>query len=128
MSAGMRWILLLSLTACGASGDYSSGGGAFSGDAGGGCLSSNECPTGTTCNDFGQCEAPPPMGDGGVTTPPETEYTLGTPITAQRFVYVPMTAENELARIDGATLAVTATAVGNAPRDGRGGGRRRRLR
>jgi hypothetical protein len=119
MSGGMRWILLFSLAACsGGSADFGAGGGAFSGDAGasgGGCLSSNECPTGTTCNDFGQCEAPAPMSDGGV--PPETEFMLGTPITAQRFVYVPMTAENELARIDGATLAVTATAVGDAPRD-----------
>lgn len=120
MAGGMRWILLFSLAACGYGGDDSFGtGGAFSGDAGasgGGCLSSNECPTGTTCNDFGQCEPPASMGDGGV-PPAETEYTLGTPITAQRFVYVPMTVENELARIDGATLAVTATAVGNAPRD-----------
>src|SRR5262249_43469828 len=78
--------------------------------------SSNECPTGYTCNDFGHCEAPSPMGDGGV-PPAETEYDLGAPVTSQRFVYVAMTAENELARIDGNTLAVTATPVGSAPRD-----------
>src|ERR1700748_218461 len=109
----MRWMLLL-LAACGSE-LAPAGGGAVS-DAGAACLSSNECPTGMVCNDFGSCEAPPPTGDGG-TPPPETEVAFGTPTIGQRFVYVPMTAENELARIDGATLAVTATAVGNAPRD-----------
>jgi len=111
----MRWMILL-LTACSSNGYDLGGGGAAAGDAGAGCLSSNECPTGMVCNDFGRCEAPQPTGDGGM-PPPETEYALGAPITAQRFVYVPMTAENELARIDGVTLAVTSTAVGNAPRD-----------
>jgi hypothetical protein len=113
-------LMLVSLAAaCGSEGAYS--GDNFAGDAGvggtgGGCLSSNECPTGTVCNDFHQCEAPPPMGDGGV-APPETEVDIGTPIVSQRYVYVAMTAENELARIDGNTLAVTATAVGASPRD-----------
>ncbi len=118
------WIVFcvsVGVAACSGSGADSSfgGGGVAAGDAGfSGCLSSNECPTGYTCNDFGQCEAPTaPPGDGGTTPPPETELDLVTPVTAQRFVYVPMTAENELARIDGATLAVTATRVGNAPRD-----------
>jgi len=111
--------LLLLLGACAGGADFAPGGGAFSGDAGVGCLSSNECPTGYTCSDFGTCEPPPtmPPGDGGTTPPPETEVDFGAPITAQRFVYVAMTAENELARIDGATLAVTATPVGNQPRD-----------
>ena len=31
-----------------------------------GCLSSNECPAGYICNDFGNCEKPPPaMDDAG---------------------------------------------------------------
>lgn len=99
------------------SADYG-GLGASAADAGVGCLSSNECPTGMVCNDFGVCEAPPAMGSGsGSSAPPETEVDLGSPISAQRYVYVPMTAENELARIDGQTLAVTATPVGPAPRD-----------
>ncbi|MFT3692079.1 MAG: hypothetical protein QM831_02980 [Kofleriaceae bacterium] len=107
--------MLLWLGACAS--NAVDGGGASLGDAGGvGCLSSNECPTGTFCNDFGQCEAPSGMGSGS-SSPPETEVDLGSPISAQRYVYVAMTAENELARIDGSTLAVTATPVGASPRD-----------
>lgn len=111
-------VLIFGLAACGAGNDVSGGAQTGASDAGASaCFSSNECPTGSTCNDFGQCEAPTgPRGDAG-TPPPETELDLITPVTAQRFVYVPMTAEDELARIDGATLAVTATAVGKAPRD-----------
>ena len=67
------WLTLLSLAACGAGGDYDPSGGDGAGgaasDAGSpGCLSSNECPTGYICNDFGRCEMPPPSGDGGVAT------------------------------------------------------------
>ena len=114
--------VLLFLAACSSSnahGDLgpSGGGGASSADAGasGQCLSSNECPTGWTCSDFHVCEPPGSMGDGGV--PPETEYQFGQPTSSQHFVYVAMTAQNELARIDGRTLAVTATAVGKAPKE-----------
>jgi len=116
MQPGMRVIALVLavLPACGA-GNYDAVGGSATGDGGFGCLSSNECPTGYTCNDFGKCEAPPPMGDGGVA--PETEYQLGKPISSQRYVYVAMTGQNELARIDGNTLAVTSTAVGKSPRE-----------
>src|SRR5205823_4157078 len=109
MGAGMRISVLLVLAACGsekAAGSVGpSGGGASAADAGvAGCLSSNECPTGWTCNDFHMCEQPPPMlTDGGV-PPPETEYTFGQPTSSQRFVYVAMTSQNELARIDGRTL------------------------
>src|SRR5512146_1079408 len=111
----MRVITLLFavLPACGAGGYDSLGGDTF-GDGGTGCLSSNECPTGYTCSDFGKCQAPPSMGDGGVA--PETEYQLGKPISSQRYVYVAMTGQDELARIDGNTLAVTSTAVGKSPR------------
>ena len=114
----MRILLLCCVAACGASGADS---GVFpsSGDAGagtGGCLSSNECPTGWTCSEFGSCQPPAPTGDGGVTPPPETEFDLGSPISSQRYVYVAMTGQNELARIDGRTLAVTATSVGTSPK------------
>jgi DNA-binding beta-propeller fold protein YncE len=82
-----------------------------------GCLSSNECPPGYVCNDFGQCESGGGgvSGDGGM-PPPETEYEYGAPISSQRYVYVPMTEQDELVRIDGNTLAVRSTAVGDQPR------------
>jgi DNA-binding beta-propeller fold protein YncE len=118
----MRKLLLLMLAACAGSADYGTdwGYGADAGAGGSGgdyyCLSSNECPPGYVCNDFGRCEAPGSMGDGGVTEPPEVEYDLGAPISSQRFVYVAMTAQDLLARIDGATLAVKSTPVGESPR------------
>jgi DNA-binding beta-propeller fold protein YncE len=120
----MRSFILAALGAglagCGAGGaDLSIGSDAplASSDAGSpGCLSSNECPTGWTCNDFGYCEAPPPVTDGGTPPPPpETEYSFGAPVSSARFVYVAMTAEDKLARIDGSTLAVKSTAVGKSP-------------
>jgi DNA-binding beta-propeller fold protein YncE len=114
----MRFLPVLGLlAACGASSADSVGPGGVSVDAATapGCLSSNECPTGEVCNEFGQCEAPNPgLGDAGV--PPEVEYTFGKPVSSRRFFYVAMTSQNELARIDGRTLAVTSTPVGASPR------------
>ena len=116
----MRRLLWFALAAAsGACGGSEAAGGAIV-DGGVGCLASNECPTGYVCNDFGQCELPSGgagSGSGSAMPPPETEITLGTPISAQRYVYVAMTAEDELARIDGLTLAVIATPVGKAPRE-----------
>lgn len=118
----MRVLCCLLLAACAgtteSAGDWGGAPGADAGVSsdGGfvGCLSSNECPAGYICNDFGRCERPP-EGDGGV-PPPETEYEFGPPISSQRYVYVAMTAQDELARIDGVTLAVKSTKVGEAPR------------
>jgi len=121
-AGGMRTIALLFVAAsgaCGAGGANDSFGGTTLSDAGAsssGCLSSSECPTGWTCSDFGSCQPPSSTTDGGVAPPPETEFNLGAPISSQRFVYVAMTAQNELARIDGRTLAVIATPVGHAPK------------
>jgi DNA-binding beta-propeller fold protein YncE len=106
--------------ACGAS-KALDGAPGFSGDAGAGgqgagsCLASNECPTGWTCSEFHTCMPPSPGSDAGV--PAETEIVFGAPTSSQRYVYVAMTAENRLARIDGATLAVSSIAVGAAPRE-----------
>jgi hypothetical protein len=114
--------LSAALAACGAgSADY---GGAGLVDAGYsldaptlGCLSSNECPTGYQCNDFGRCVMPPPApGDASTPPPPEVEYEFGAPISSDRYIYVAMTAQDELARIDGHSLAVTSTGVGKSPR------------
>jgi len=97
-------------------GDAGVGGGAAS-DAGPlSCVSANECPTGYICNDFGRCEMPRPMGDAGVPPPPEVELEYGTPVSSQRYVYVALTAQDELARIDGRTLEVVSRPIGDAPR------------
>lgn len=83
-----------------------------------GCITSNECPAGYICNDFGRCEMPPPpMGDAGTPPPPEVEIEVGKPLSSQRFVYVPMTDDDELVRIDGSTLEVKSTPVGDQPRE-----------
>lgn len=115
----MRALCCLLLAACGMQSDAGYAGlpdGGAAGDSGFvGCLSSNECPAGYICNDFGRCEMPPST-DAGVTPTPEVEYELGAPISSQRYVYVAMTAQDELARIDGETLAVRSTKVGEAPR------------
>jgi DNA-binding beta-propeller fold protein YncE len=114
--------LLLAVAACGASsGDFAPSGddgvGGAPGDAGvTTCLSSSECPTGHICNDFGRCEIPRPTGDGGVPQAPEVEYELGEPVSSQRYVYVALTEQDELARIDGRTLEVVSRPVGDAPR------------
>jgi DNA-binding beta-propeller fold protein YncE len=115
----MRVLALVLVTACSAGGaDYgatSADGGASSDGGFVGCLSSNECPAGYICNDFGRCERPPST-DAGVTPPPEVEYDFGAPISSQRYVYVAMTAQDSLARIDGTTLAVRSTKVGESPK------------
>lgn len=118
----MRALCLVALAACSA-GDLSYDGvgdGAAIADAGAGsvgCQASNECPAGYVCSDFGRCELPAPTGDAGVTPPQETEVELGAPISSQRYVYVAMTEQDELARIDGMTLEVSSTKVGDEPRE-----------
>src|SRR5690606_30485175 len=120
----MRALCCLLVAACAGSTDAGDGwGGAPGTDAGVssdagfvGCLSSNECPAGYICNDFGRCERPPEDDAGVPPPPPEVEYDYGPPISSQRYVYVAMTAQDELARIDGVTLAVKSTKVGESPR------------
>src|SRR5438132_8868714 len=109
----MRSLWFVLLAACG--GDLATSPGAGDAGIGMGCLSSSECPTGQVCNDFGRCEAAqPPTGDGGA--PEETELEFGAPVSSDRYVYVAMTAQDELARIDGSTLAVKSVPVGESPR------------
>lgn len=121
----MRVLGFLLLGACAAGpldgasapGDAGGFGGGASDAASAQCLASNECPTGYICNDFGVCVAPPPPpNDGGVPPPPEVEYEFGAPIASERFVYVAMTDQDALARIDGRDLSVRSTGVGRAPR------------
>jgi DNA-binding beta-propeller fold protein YncE len=107
--------------ACGAGGDYAGDDDddVVSADAGGTpqCFSSNECPVGYECSEFGTCVAvQPPSADGGpVVTPPEIEYELSGPVSALRYVYVAMTELDALAKIDGSSLAVSSIDVGDQP-------------
>ncbi len=120
----MRLVIGVSalLAACGSSelsGSYSADAGHAADSGTVGCLSSNECPSGYVCSEFGRCERPPPSPtDAGTDAPPppEKEYEFSEPISSDRYVYVAMTDEDELARIDGQTLTVVATAVGKSPR------------
>ncbi len=79
------------------------------------CFSSNECPTGWTCSEFGTCVPPaqgmPDGGPGGQ----EVEVELSPPTHSERFVYVAMSELDALAKIDGMTLSVESIAVGDQP-------------
>lgn len=118
LSAGL---VVLAGAACGAS-DLGAPPSGF-GDAGAGtdargvfeCFSSSECPVGFTCNEFGVCVPPSqPPGDGGV-EPPEVEYKLTEPTSSRKFVWVAMTEQDRLAKIDGTNLEVESLAVGDRP-------------
>lgn len=107
--------MLLSLGACSASDSKEAD--SFV-DAGAGrpeCFSSNECPTGFSCSEFGTCVAPSPGGpDAGLA--PEVEVELSPPTHSQRFVYVAMTELDALAKIDGQSLQVESIPVGDQPK------------
>jgi hypothetical protein len=77
------------------------------------CLSSSECPVGWTCSEFGTCVPPAPGTDAGA--PPEAEHELTAPVSSLRYVWVAMTDEDKLAKIDGEQLTVAAIAVGHHP-------------
>lgn len=115
------FLLAVLLAGCGAAGADEAGGAPGFPDAGAGglpeCFSSNECPTGWTCSEFGTCQPPSgPPGDGGAGVPEEVEEELGAPVSSLRYVYVPMTEQDSLARIDGSTLEVRSLRVGEQPR------------
>lgn len=120
----MRWLIALSAASAACGGGLYEDGASPGGDDIGypdggttGCLTSNECPAGYTCSELNRCVLLPQGPDGGETTPPpEIEYDLGDPISSDRYIYVAMTAQDELCRIDGQTLAVTSTGVGKSPR------------
>ncbi len=110
-------ICALALGACGG-GEYSGAGddSASLPDGGAGvpeCFSSSECPVGWTCTELGYCMQPS-GGDGGV-PPAEVELEFGAPVSSQRYVWVAMTDQDAIAKIDGDTLAVTSIAVGERP-------------
>ncbi len=114
------WFAAVVLASCGAGGDIGADDPGFpSADAGNGtsqCFSSSECPVGFTCSEFGTCIPPaPPPGDGGTPPPPEVEYQLTEPQSSRRFVWVAMTDQDRVAKIDGVNLEVVSLEVGDKP-------------
>jgi len=116
------WFVTILLAACGAS-DYGAYDPTTTSDAGTGgtpqCFSSSECPVGFVCSEFGTCvppPAPPPTDGGTPPPPPEVEYRLSEPISSRHFVWVAMTDQDRLAKIDGANLEVQSLAVGDQPK------------
>jgi DNA-binding beta-propeller fold protein YncE len=113
------WLYLV-CAACGVNNESGASPPGVAGDGAGGggaptCLASSECPTGWTCSEFHTCRPPAPGSDAGV--PAETEIVFGAPTSSERYVYVAMTAQGRLARIDGESLAVSSIPVGPAPRE-----------
>jgi DNA-binding beta-propeller fold protein YncE len=51
-----------------------------------------------------------------VPPPPEVEYKLSQPISSRKYVWVAMTDQDRLAKIDGANLEVTSLDVGDQPK------------
>lgn len=110
-------VALLLVAACGS--DQANSGGFAAGDAGTGlpeCFSSNECPTGYTCSEFGNCMPPIQGGPDAGGDPAEIEVERSAPVHSDRFVYVAMSELDSLAKIDGLTLEVSSIAVGDQPK------------
>jgi len=112
-------ILLAAACGAGSEGDF----GSPTADASSGgkpqCFSSSECPVGFICSEFGTCVGtPPPPTDGPTpdTPPPEVEYKLSEPSSSRRYVWVAMTDQDRLAKIDGTNLEVVSVEVGDQPR------------
>ncbi len=85
------------------------------------CYSANDCIAGQYCNEFHRCVWPP-QTDGGVDddggepyVPPETEHEYSPPASGERYVYVSLTDQDTVARIDSETLDIDTVAVGDQP-------------
>ncbi len=86
------------------------------------CYSANDCQPGQYCNEFHRCVWPPVQPDAGVGqdaggpfVPPETEYEYGPPASGDRYVYVALTDQDSVARIDSETLDIHTVNVGDRP-------------
>jgi hypothetical protein len=113
------WLVAVVLAGCGAeqaASDDSPGDDTSWVDAGTGsqCFSSSECQVGWTCSEFGTC-VPPSDLDANPGPPPEVEYDLTEPHSSRRFVWVAMTDQDRLAKIDATNLEVVSIEVGDRP-------------
>lgn len=83
------------------------------------CYSANDCAPGQYCNEFHVCVSPPQVDGGGVSAdayvPPETELVYHPPASGDRYVFVALTDQDTVARIDSETLDIDTIAVGDAP-------------
>ena len=83
------------------------------------CYAANDCVPGQECNAFHRCVWPPSLPDGGVDgggyVPPEMEYEYGAPASGERYVYVSLTNQDTVARIDSESLDIAAIPVGDQP-------------
>ena len=111
------WLAALGVAGCGMG-----GGGSAAGDdsyaspdaAGNQCFSSSECQVGWTCSEFGTCVPLSDM-DADPGQPPEVEYDLTEPHSSRRYVWVAMTDQDRLAKIDATNLEVVSIEVGDRP-------------
>ncbi len=83
------------------------------------CYGANDCAPGQACNELGYC-VPLQKTDAGVETdgqaaPPEVENRTEPPATGNKFVYVAVSDQDMVARIDSVTLQVRAIKVGADP-------------
>lgn len=85
------------------------------------CYSANDCQPGQYCNEFHRCVWPPVQPDAGVGedagtfVPPEMEYEYGAPASGARYVYVALSDQDSVARIDSETLDILTVDVGDRP-------------
>lgn len=86
------------------------------------CYAANDCQPGQYCNEFHRCVYPPVTPDAGVGedaggpyVPPETEYEYGPPASGDRYVYVALSDQDSVARIDSETLDILTVNVGDRP-------------
>ena len=113
------WLAALGFAGCGmgggaGAGDDSASGpdaGAWTDASGNQCFSSSECPVGWTCSEFGTC-VPLSDLDADPGQPPEVEYDLTEPHSSRRYVWVAMTDQDRLAKIDATNLEVVSIEVG----------------
>lgn len=80
------------------------------------CYSANDCAPGQYCNEFHRCVWPPTQPDGGTEVlPPETEHEFAPPASGARYVYVALSSDDTVARVDSETLDIDSIPVGDRP-------------
>jgi DNA-binding beta-propeller fold protein YncE len=113
----------VALLISGCASDANFGAGAFRPDLGfvaPRCFGANDCAPGEVCNEFGVCVAQPPATGGATDAgtpppPPEVVSRREPPASGKRYVYVAISDEDTVARIDSIGLGVSTISVGGDP-------------